>query len=176
MRLFADDGHLAVRTQADDAAGRVRLVLLTTRPADIVDRLDDARVDVAVVLGGRLAADVRRRGDQRTLEPVAQLAREGLGGDAQGYRTVVGYQVRSQVDGTVQNEGRRLGATVLQTVYQLPRHVRHLAHIALQAGIAVHQADERLRVVALLDVIHPAHGLGVRRVAAQPMPHTVSVG
>ena len=145
------------------------LVLLTASPAHIVDGLEDARVDVGVVLGGRLAADVGRGRDDGLLETEAKLFGERLAGDADANGTVVGNKVGGEVYGSVEDEG---GGLLRGAVDELPGYLRHVAHVALQTGIAVDEADERLRVVALLDLIHSLHGLGIGGIAADA-PHGV---
>ena len=66
--------HFAVRSDLDDAAGLVGEMLLAAGPAHIVDGFEQLRGDVAVVLGGGLAADVRAGADNGLLEAVAELA------------------------------------------------------------------------------------------------------
>ena len=56
----------------------MRLVLLPAAPADIVDGIEDAGIDVAVVLCRRFAADVGRCRDNGLLKAVAQLVAERL--------------------------------------------------------------------------------------------------
>ena len=58
ISLFPDDGHLTVFLQFDDTGRLVGFVLLTTRPAYIVDRLKDFRGDIAIVLGSRFTTDI----------------------------------------------------------------------------------------------------------------------
>ena len=108
--LFTDDLHFAVSTQFDDARGLVWLVLLTARPAHIVHLLNDTWVNVAIVLGSRLAADIGRGGDQRLLETVAELLGEGLIGDAQGNGAILGNEIGGQVHGTIEDDGGGLDA------------------------------------------------------------------
>ena len=81
------------------------LMLLTTTPADVVDLFDDARVDVAVVLCSWFTTDVGRGRHQRLLETVAEFLREGFLRDADAEAAVFGYQVRSEVDGAVEDDG-----------------------------------------------------------------------
>ena len=162
--LFSDHRDLAGGAQFDDARRLVGLVLLTACPAHIVDGLKDAGIDVAIVLGGRLSADVGRGRNDGLLETEAELMREGLVGDADADGTVVGNEIGCQVNGSVENQ--RGGLVLVHAVDKLPGHVGHIAHIALQTGVAVDETDEGLGVVALLDVIHALHGLGIGGVAA----------
>ena len=112
-------------------------MLLPTAPAHIIYSFEHTGVDVTIVLCRRLATDVGRCRDYRLLESVAQFLREGFLRNADAYRAVLGYEVGCQIDGSVKYQGRR---TVTAVDY-LPRHVGHIADIALQAGIAVDQTD-----------------------------------
>lgn len=58
QRKLPDNLHLAAHAQLDDARRLVGLVFLTARPAHIVHLLDDAGIDVAIILCGRLATDI----------------------------------------------------------------------------------------------------------------------
>ena len=159
---LSDNLYFATHTQLDDARRLVGLVLLATRPAHIVHLLDDAWVDVAVVLGRRLATDIDGGADEGLLKPVAQLVTEGFLRNAYADTAVFADEVRRKVDGTIKDKGCRLH----DAVDKLPGHIRHLAHIALQAGIAVDKTDKCLAFVALLNLVHTGYGLLVGGIAA----------
>jgi len=159
---LSDDLHFAVRSDLDDAAGLVGEMLLAAGPAHIVDGFEQLRGDVAVVLGGGLAADVRAGADNGLLEAVAELAGESLAGDAHGNAAIFGDEVRRQVHRVVEDHRRWLRGKF----HHVPGHVRYIPHIALQACFTVDEADERFRVVALFDLIDARHRLGVCGIAA----------
>ena len=73
FHLLAYDGYLSVLSELDNAARSVRLVLLATSPAHIVDSLQYLRRDVAVVLCRRFAADIGACAHDSLLETVAKL-------------------------------------------------------------------------------------------------------
>ena len=147
-------------------------MLLTTGRADIVDFVDDDRVDVTEVLGGRGTADIDGGGDNGFLETVAQLAGERLTGDAYGDGAVAGNKVRGEIDGSVEDKGGGTGVAADKAVDELPGYIGDMTDIALQTGIAVDKADEGLGVVALFDGVDTAHGIGIGGVAADT-PHGV---
>ena len=151
----------------------MRLVLLTTRPAYIVDCLENTRVDITIVLSGRLTTDIGRGRHDSLLETETEFLGEGLVGDADTQTAIVGNEVLCQIDGTVEDECRGLGILgTLQTVNQLPCHIGHVSEIALHAGIAVDQTDQCFRVVALFDLVDALHCLGIGCIATDA-PHGV---
>ena len=83
------------------------LVLLATCPTDVVDTVEQLWIDVTVVLCGWLPADVGTCRYECFLKAVAQLLGERFLSDAQGDAAVLGNQIGRQVDGVVQNDGRR---------------------------------------------------------------------
>ena len=149
-------------------------MLLTTTPAHVVHLFDDARVYIAIVLSSRFTTDIGRGADQRLLESVAQLFREGFLRDAQGYASILSNQVWGQVHGTIENQRcgfyarrRTVGnCGGFQAINELPGDIGHIAHIALQTGIAIDETNHRLRVVTLLDVVHALHGLCICGITA----------
>ena len=150
-------------------------MLLTTAPADVVHLFDNAGINVAIVLGSRLATDIGRGRYQCLLEAEAQFLRERLLRDAQGNASILSYQIRGQIDSTIQNEGggfdtrrRTVGNSggILETIDELPGDVGHVADIALQTGVAVHQANHGLRIVALLNLVDTLDGLGICGITA----------
>ena len=82
------------------------LVLLTTRPADIVDGLQDTGIDIAIILGRRFTTDVCRGRDEGLLETIAEFLRKGFIGDANTDTTIFGNKVLCQIDGAVENQCR----------------------------------------------------------------------
>lgn len=168
MNVLSYYFHFPTKAELDDGGGLMGLVLLAPREANVVGLLEDEGVDVAVVLGCGLPADVGGGGHDGLLEAVAELAREGFLGDAYADAAVGGNEVGGQVHGSVEHQRGGLD----DAVDELPGHVGHLAHVALQAGVAVDEADECLGVVALLDAVHFGYGLGVGGIAAYA-PHGV---
>ena len=138
------------------------LVLLTAREAHVVHAVEQLLADVAIVLRGRLATDVGARGDEGFLETIAQLVRERLLRDAQGYRTIGGYEVWREIHRSVEDDGGWFHGQV----EQVPCHRRHVADVALEARVAVDKADEGLGVVTVLNLVNFCHGFGVGGVAA----------
>ena len=126
------------------------LMLLTARPTDIIDSLQNAGVDVAIVLCSWFSTDIGGGRDNSLLEAVTQLLGERLVGDTDTHTTILGNQIRGQIDGTVKNQCGRFHVTFFQTVDELPSHIGHLAEVTLHTGIAVDEADKGLRVVTLL--------------------------
>ena len=159
---LSDDLHFPVLTYFDDAAGLVGLVLLAACPTDVVYCFEDVGGDVTVVLGSRLTTDVRAGADDRFLETVAELTRELLAGDAHSDAAVFGDEVWGEVHGIVEDHRCRLRGQF----HHVPCHLRHVAHIPLQTCVAVNEADECLRVVALLNLVNTCHCLRVGGVAA----------
>ena len=84
------------------------LMLLTTRPTDIVDGLQDTRINVTVVLSSGLATDIRRGGDDRLLKTVTKFFREGLVGNPYPNTAILRNEVLSQVYRPIQHQRRRL--------------------------------------------------------------------
>ena len=80
-------------------------MLLPACPTDVIYSLQYAWVDVAVVLRGRFAADIGGGRYQRLLETIAELFGKGLLRDADAQTAVLGNEVRSEVDGTVEDDG-----------------------------------------------------------------------
>ena len=71
--LASDDLHFPVRPDFDDATGLVRLVLLATGEAHVVDGRDDFWSNIAIVLCRRLTTDVRTGADNGLLESITEL-------------------------------------------------------------------------------------------------------
>lgn len=115
-------------------------VLLSARMANIVNRIEYLLTDVAVVGCCRFTADIGAGTYQSFLKTVAQFVRKRFFGNAQCDASVFCYQVGSQVDGTIQDDGRWLHGHV----QQVPSHIGYLPHIALQACIGV-DSDARLQ-------------------------------
>ena len=141
-------------------------VLLTTAPADVIHSIEDPLVNITVVLCRRLTTDIRRCRYDGLLEPETEFLREGLVRNSDAHAAVLGNQIRSQIDGTVENQRRRLGVAILQSVNELPGHIGDITEIALHTCIRVNQTYQRLRIVALFDLIHTLHRLGIRGITA----------
>ena len=71
--LASDDLHFPVRPDFDDATGLVRLVLLATGEAHVVDGRDDFGGDITIVLCSRFTTDVRTGTDDGLLESIAEF-------------------------------------------------------------------------------------------------------
>src|SRR3712207_3723925 len=76
--LFPDNGYLAILLQLNNRTWRMGLVLLSSRPANIVYCIEYLLANVAEVRCCRLSTHVGTRAHQRLLESVAELMRERL--------------------------------------------------------------------------------------------------
>ena len=120
------------------------LMFLTAGPTDIVNLFDDARVNVTVVLSSWLTTNIGGSRNQRLLETITEFLGERFLGNTQCYRAIIGYQILRQVDSAVENDGCGLdsrrrsvgnGGSFLQTIDELPGHIRHITDISLQTSI-----------------------------------------
>ena len=145
----------------------MRFMFLTTRPTDIVDRLQDTRINVAVILCSRFTTDIGRGRDNGLLETIAEFLRERLVGNANAYAAILGNEVLCQIDGTIKNERCGLRFGLFQAIDQLPGHIGDVTDIALETGIAVDQADEGLGVITLFDVVDTLDCLRVGSVGSR---------
>ena len=84
------------------------LMLLTTRPTDIVDGLQDSRINVTVVLRSGLTTDIRRGGDNRLLKTITEFFRERLIRNPNANAAIRRNEVLSQIDRPIQHQRRRL--------------------------------------------------------------------
>ena len=86
----------------------------------------------------------------------------GFPRDAESHAAVLGNERRCQVDSAVEDERER----TLGKLDEVPCHIRHLAHIALQTVGRVHEAEHRLGFGPLLESEDAAHGFLVGGIAA----------
>ena len=110
-------------------------MLLPPTPTDVIDGIENALVDITVVLGCRLTADVGGGGYDGFLETVAEFLGEWLVRNADTETSVLCDKILSQVDSTVEDKRRRFRLTVFQTVDKLPGHVGHMPEVALHTRI-----------------------------------------
>ena len=88
--------------------------------------------------------------------------------DAECHGAVVGDEVGCQVDRPVEDERGRFSGEL----EQVPRHIGHIAHIALQSCVAVDEAYHGLRIGSFFDFVDACHGLRIGGVASDS-PHRV---
>lgn len=118
----------------------MRFMLLSAGKTNIIHRRKNFLRNIVIVLCRWLSANVGRRAYNGFLKSVAQLVRERLFSYPNANRSIVGNQIRRQINRPVQNYGCRFG----NGIDEFPSHARHRFDIALQSGVGIDETDEGL--------------------------------
>ena len=148
--LFSYDNKLPISIHLNNTAGLMFFAALPAILHYIINGILNLFADFIKSLWGGFATNVGTRADDGLLETETEFLAEFFLRDADASTAVFGYHVRSQTCHVVKNDGQWPFAQF----NHVPSDICHIPDIALQTHVAVHQADECLAVLSLLDSIH----------------------
>ena len=115
--LFSYYPKGSVGIDFDDGRRFVWTVILAPEAAYIIGSVQDGVFYLVEETRRRMSADVRRGGDNRMLQLLAQRLAERLSGDADADAAVSGNEVRRQVPGIRIDDGQRF--CIIAGVFQI---------------------------------------------------------